>query len=47
MHAKVMYAPLFDPAFLCASGPRVAVSGFGRIPQFAYAGPYEDMRLKT
>jgi peptide/nickel transport system substrate-binding protein len=47
MHAKVMYAPLFDHAFLCASGPRVAVSGFGRIPQFAYAGPYEDMQLKT
>lgn len=47
MHAKVMYAPLFDHAFLCASGPRVAVSGFGQIPQFAYAGPYEDMQLKT
>jgi len=42
-----MYTPLFDHAFLCASGPRVAVSGFGQIPQFAYAGPYEDMQLKT
>jgi peptide/nickel transport system substrate-binding protein len=47
MHEKVLYAPLFDPAFLCASGPRVGLSGFGLIPQFAYAGPYEDMQLKA
>lgn len=46
MYDKVMYAPLFDPAFLCASGPRVAVSGLGLIPQFAYSGPYEDLQLK-
>lgn len=47
MHDKVLYAPLFDPAFLCASGPRVGMSGFGLIPQFAYAGPYEDIQLKS
>jgi peptide/nickel transport system substrate-binding protein len=46
MHEKVMYAPLFDPAFICASGPRVASSGLGQIPQFAYSGPYEDLHLK-
>jgi peptide/nickel transport system substrate-binding protein len=46
MYNKVMYAPLFDPAFICASGPRVAVSGLGMIPQFAYSGPYEDVQLK-
>lgn len=46
MYDKVMYAPLFDPAFICASGPRVEVSGLGMIPQFAYSGPYEDVRLK-
>jgi peptide/nickel transport system substrate-binding protein len=46
MYDKVMYAPLFDPAFICASGPRVEVSGLGMIPQFAYSGPYEDLRLK-
>ena len=47
MYDKVMYAPLFDPAFICASGPRVEVSGLGMIPQFAYSGPYEDLRLKN
>jgi peptide/nickel transport system substrate-binding protein len=46
MYDKVMYAPLFDPAFICASGPRVEVSGLGMIPQFAYSGPYEDLQLK-
>jgi hypothetical protein len=25
----------------------VAVSGLGQVPQFAYAGPYEDIQLKT
>ncbi|MBM3226515.1 MAG: ABC transporter substrate-binding protein [Candidatus Tectomicrobia bacterium] len=47
MHAKAMYLPLFEPAFLCASGARVAYSGLGKVPQFAYAGPYEDIQLKT
>jgi peptide/nickel transport system substrate-binding protein len=46
MHEKVIFAPLFDPAFICASGPRVEVSGLGMIPQFAYSGPYEDLQLK-
>jgi len=46
MYDKVMYAPLFDPAFICASGGRVQVSGLGMIPQFAYSGPYEDLQLK-
>ncbi|MGE3541436.1 MAG: ABC transporter substrate-binding protein [Candidatus Tectimicrobiota bacterium] len=46
IHERVLYAPLFDPAFICASGARIARSGFGMIPQFAYAGPYEDMQLK-
>jgi peptide/nickel transport system substrate-binding protein len=47
IHDKTLYAPLFDPAFLCASGPRVVASKLGLIPQFAYAGPYEDIQLKT
>lgn len=47
MHEHVLYLPLFEPAFLCASGARVASSKLGLIPQFAYAGPYEDIQLKT
>jgi peptide/nickel transport system substrate-binding protein len=47
LYDKTTYLPLFEPAFLCASGARVASSQLGAIPQFAYAGPYEDIQLKT
>ena len=47
LYDKTAYLPLFEPAFLCASGARVASSKLGAIPQFAYAGPYEDIQLKT
>ncbi len=47
LYDKTAYLPLFEPAFLCASGARVAASKLGAIPQFAYAGPYEDIQLKT
>jgi hypothetical protein len=33
--------------FLCASGPRVAVSGLGMIPLHVYSAPYEDVQLKS
>jgi peptide/nickel transport system substrate-binding protein len=38
------FIPIWELSFLCASGPRVAVSGL--IPLFAYSGPYEDVQLK-
>jgi hypothetical protein len=40
MYDKVMYAPLFDPAFSRTSRPRVEGSGRGMIPQFADSGLY-------
>jgi hypothetical protein len=46
MYDKVMYAPLFDPAFTRTSRPRVEGSGRGMIPQFADSGLYEDLQLK-
>jgi hypothetical protein len=39
--------PVWKLSFLCASGPRVGVSGLGVIPLFTYSGPYEDLRLKS
>ena len=39
--------PIWELGFLCASGPRVAVSGLGLIPLFAYSGPYEEVQLKS
>ncbi len=47
MHDKVMFAPLFEPAFLNGVGPRVAESGLGLIPDHGYSAPYEDLRLKV
>ena len=37
---------IWENAFLCASGPRVAVSGLRR-DSFAYSAPYEDVQLKS
>jgi peptide/nickel transport system substrate-binding protein len=44
---KVMYAPIWELAFLNGVGPRVQESGLGLISGFAYSGPYEDVTLKA
>jgi len=46
MHEKVMHAPLMEPAFLNAIGPRVAEGGIGLIAGYNYSAPFEDLRLK-
>jgi len=43
---EARFMPIWEPAFLCASGPRVAVSGLN-MRSFAYSAPYEDVRLKS
>jgi ABC-type transport system substrate-binding protein len=47
LYDEALFAPMWELGFLCASGPRVAVSGLGLIPLFAYSGPYEDVQLKS
>jgi hypothetical protein len=42
-----LFIPIFELGFLCASGPRVAVSGLGLIPAYIYSGPFEEVRLKA
>jgi peptide/nickel transport system substrate-binding protein len=42
---KAMFAPIWQLAFINGVGPRVAESGFGQIPGFAYTAPYEDITL--
>ena len=44
---KAIYAPIWQLGFLNGVGPRVAESGFGRIPGFAYTAPYEELTLKA
>lgn len=46
LHEEARFIPIFELCFLCASGPRPAVSGLSLIPLFAYSGPYEDVQLK-
>jgi peptide/nickel transport system substrate-binding protein len=47
VYEDVRFLPIWELGFLCASGPRAAVSGLGLIPMFAYSGPYEDVRLRS
>jgi peptide/nickel transport system substrate-binding protein len=46
VHDQAMFAPIWELAFINAYGPRVAESGLGLIPLFAYSGPLEDVKLK-
>jgi peptide/nickel transport system substrate-binding protein len=47
VYDEAYFMPIWELGFLCASGPRVAVSGLGLISVFIYSGPYEDVRLKA
>jgi peptide/nickel transport system substrate-binding protein len=47
VYDQAYFIPIWELSFLCASGPRMAVSGLGLIPLFAYSGPYEDVQLKS
>ena len=46
VHDKVLYAPIWQLAFLNGVGPRVQESGLGLIPGHAYSAPYEDLKLR-
>ncbi|HEX7788881.1 MAG TPA: ABC transporter substrate-binding protein [Methylomirabilota bacterium] len=46
VHEKVVYAPIWELAFLNGVGPRVQESGLGLISGHAYSAPYEDLSLK-
>ena len=45
-HEKAMFAPLWEPAILSGTGPRVEDAGLGLIGGYPYSAPYEDVRLK-
>jgi peptide/nickel transport system substrate-binding protein len=47
LYDEALFIPMWELGFLCASGPRAAVSGLSLIPLFAYSGPYEDVQLKS
>jgi peptide/nickel transport system substrate-binding protein len=43
---RVIYAPIWQLAFINGTGPRVGESGFGKIALFPYTSPYEDITIK-
>jgi peptide/nickel transport system substrate-binding protein len=43
----VIYAPIWQLAFINGTGPRVGESGFAKIALFPYTSPYEDITLKS
>jgi hypothetical protein len=47
LYAEARCIPVWEPGFLSASGPRVAMSGLGLMPLCAYSGPYEELQLKS
>jgi peptide/nickel transport system substrate-binding protein len=47
VHERAIYAPIWQLAFINGVGPRVAESGFGRIPGFPYTAPFEELALKA
>jgi len=46
MVERVIYAPIWQLAFINGVGSRVAESGFGQIARFPYTSPYEDITVK-
>jgi len=47
MVERVIYAPIWQLAFINGIGPRVGESGFGLIARFPYTAPYEDITIKA
>jgi peptide/nickel transport system substrate-binding protein len=46
VHERAIFAPIYELAFLNGVGHRVEESGFGLIASYAFAAPYEDVKLK-
>jgi peptide/nickel transport system substrate-binding protein len=45
-YERSIYAPIWLLGFLNGVGPRVAESGFGLLPGYAYTAPYEDITIQ-
>jgi peptide/nickel transport system substrate-binding protein len=47
VYDEAYFLPIWQLGFLCVTGPRVAVSGLGLIPDYIYSAPYEDVQVKA
>jgi hypothetical protein len=43
----VVFAPIWDFAFLHGVGPRVDEAGLGLLAGYGFSAPYEDVKLKA
>jgi peptide/nickel transport system substrate-binding protein len=46
IHDRVVFAPIWDNAFVRGVGPRVEEPALSLIPAYPYSAPYEEVRLK-
>lgn len=46
IHARVMFAPIFETATMHTVGPRMAKPAVGITPLFYFPVPYKEMRLQ-
>ncbi len=46
LHDRVVFAPIWDNAFVRGVGPRVEEPALSLIPAYPYSAPYEEVRLK-
>ncbi len=47
IHERVVFAPIWDFAFLHGVGPRVDEAGLGLVSGYGFSAPYEDVKLKA
>ena len=47
LHERVVFAPIWENAFIRAYGPRVEESALTLVPSYPYTAPYEELRLKA
>src|SRR5438128_2796242 len=46
LHDRVIFAPIWENAFIRGVGPRAEEPARSLIPSFPYSGPFEEVRLK-
>jgi ABC-type transport system substrate-binding protein len=46
LHERVVFAPIWENAFIRGIGPRVEEAALNLIPAFPYSAPFEEVRLK-
>jgi peptide/nickel transport system substrate-binding protein len=46
-YERVVFAPIWENAFLNGVGPRIEEAALTLVTAFPYTAPFDDLRLKT